>query len=85
MNSKFDELRAWLDGEVFTDNIRLTMYSTDASDYRERPLAVVYPRHETDIRELIRFATRENLTLIPRAAGTSLAGQVVGSGIVVDV
>ncbi len=82
---QFDELRARLDGEVFTDNVRLILYSTDASDYRERPLAVVYPRHEADIRELVRFAARENLTLIPRAAGTSLAGQVVGSGIVVDV
>lgn len=82
---KFKQLKARIEGEVFTDNIRLTMYSTDASDYRERPVAVVYPRHETDIRELIRFATDEKITLIPRAAGTSLAGQVVGSGIVVDV
>jgi FAD/FMN-containing dehydrogenase/Fe-S oxidoreductase len=81
----FTELRARFDGEVFTDNIRLIIYSTDASDYRERPLAVVYPRHEADIRELVRFAARENLTLIPRTAGTSLAGQVVGNGIVVDV
>jgi FAD/FMN-containing dehydrogenase/Fe-S oxidoreductase len=81
----FDDLRARVDGEVFTDNVRLILYSTDASDYRERPLAVVYPRHEADIRELVRFAARENITLIPRAAGTSLAGQVVGSGIVVDV
>ncbi len=61
------------------------MYSTDASDYKERPQAVVYPRHENDIRELIRFSKKENITLIPRAAGTSLAGQVVGNGIVVDV
>ncbi len=82
---KFKQLRARLDGEVFTDNIRLTMYSTDASDYRERPMAVVYPRHEADIRELVKFATAEKITLIPRTAGTSLAGQVVGSGVIVDV
>ena len=82
---KFNQLRARLDGEVFTDNIRLTMYSTDASDYRERPMAVVYPRHEADIRELVKFATAEKITLIPRTAGTSLAGQVVGSGVIVDV
>ncbi|MCK5135101.1 MAG: FAD-binding protein [Bacteroidales bacterium] len=81
----FNELRARLDGEVFTDNLRLIMYSTDASDYKEKPLAVVYPRHENDIRELIRYAREENVTLIPRTAGTSLAGQVVGKGIVVDV
>jgi len=82
---RFKQLRSRLDGEVFTDNIRLTMYSTDASDYRERPMAVVYPRHDADIRELIRFANEEKITLIPRAAGTSLAGQVVGNGVVVDI
>ena len=82
---KFDELAARLDGEVFTDNLRLTVYSTDASAYKEKPVAVVYPRHENDIRELVRFSAREKITLIPRTAGTSLAGQVVGSGIVVDV
>lgn len=61
------------------------MYSTDASDYREQPLAVVYPVHENDIRELVRFARENSISLIPRTAGTSLAGQVVGSGIVVDM
>ncbi len=84
-HNRLQELRARLDGDVHTDQLRLIMYSTDASDYREQPLAVVYPRHENDIRELVRFAGETNLTLIPRAAGTSLAGQVVGSGIVVDV
>ncbi len=61
------------------------MYSTDASDYKEYPQAVVYPKHENDIRELVRFARKNHLSLIPRAAGTSLAGQVVGNGMVVDV
>jgi FAD/FMN-containing dehydrogenase/Fe-S oxidoreductase len=81
----FKELRAQMDGDVFTDDIRRIIYSTDASDYKERPRAVVYPRHENDIRAIVRFAKREGITLIPRTAGTSLAGQVVGSGIVVDV
>ncbi|MEN8227621.1 MAG: FAD-linked oxidase C-terminal domain-containing protein [Bacteroidota bacterium] len=85
VNDRFDALRARLDGEVYTDRVRLIMYSTDASDYKERPQAVVYPHHENDIRELVRFARETNLTLIPRTAGTSLAGQVVGNGIVVDV
>jgi len=85
VNDRFNGLRARIDGEVHTDLTRLIMYSTDASDYKEKPLAVVYPRHENDIRELVRFAREVNLTLIPRTAGTSLAGQVVGNGIVVDV
>jgi len=61
------------------------MYATDASDYKEVPLAVVYPLHEADIRELVRFASENGISLIPRTAGTSLAGQVVGKGIVVDM
>ena len=58
---------------------------TDASAYRELPQAVAFPKTVDDIRELIRFAVKEKTSLIPRTAGTSLAGQVVGKGIVVDV
>jgi len=61
------------------------MYATDASDYKELPRAVVYPKHEADIRELVRFASKNSISLIPRTAGTSLAGQVVGNGMVVDM
>jgi len=61
------------------------MYATDASDYKEVPQAVVYPKHESDIRELVRFAGENSISLIPRTAGTSLAGQVVGNGVVVDM
>ena len=61
------------------------MYATDASDYRELPRAVVYPKNESDIRELVRFASENSISLIPRTAGTSLAGQVVGNGVVVDM
>ncbi len=61
------------------------MYYTDASEYKEYPQAVVYPAHENDIRELVRFAIQNQVSLIPRTAGTSLAGQVVGNGIVVDL
>ena len=85
MQNEFGRLRAKLDGELHTDRLRRLMYATDASDYKELPEAVAYPRHEADIRELVRFASRTGRTLIPRAAGTSLAGQVVGSGVVVDV
>jgi len=63
----------------------LLIYATDASDYKEVPLAVAYPKHEADIRELVRFASENKISLIPRTAGTSLAGQVVGKGIVVDM
>ena len=62
-----------------------TLYATDASVYRELPLAVALPQNSNDIKELIRFANQEKISLIPRAAGTSLAGQCVGDGIVVDI
>jgi FAD/FMN-containing dehydrogenase/Fe-S oxidoreductase len=74
-----------LTGELFTDTTHRLLYATDASAYREVPLAVALPAHVKDIQRLIKFAAENNTTLIPRTAGTSLAGQVVGNGIVVDV
>ena len=74
-----------MDGDLFTDEISLLTYSTDASVYRETPLAVTRPRNANDIKKLIQFARENRTSLIPRTAGTSLAGQVVGNGIIVDV
>jgi len=85
MQDKLIRLAAELAGDLKYDNIHLTIYSTDASVYRERPLAVAFPKNSDDIKTLIRFAKTHKTSLIPRGAGTSLAGQVVGSGIVVDV
>jgi FAD/FMN-containing dehydrogenase/Fe-S oxidoreductase len=62
-----------------------TLYATDASVYKEYPLAVAYPKSRKDIQLLIEFARRQKTSLIPRTAGTSLGGQVVGNGIVVDM
>ncbi|CDF79406.1 FAD-linked oxidase-like protein [Formosa agariphila KMM 3901] len=74
-----------LEGELFYDDLMKSIYATDASVYRRLPLAVAYPKHETDLKVLIAFANTNKVTLIPRTAGTSLAGQCVGEGIVVDV
>ncbi|MGK0356941.1 MAG: FAD/FMN-containing dehydrogenase/Fe-S oxidoreductase [Spirosomataceae bacterium] len=73
------------DGDLYTDETMRTLYATDASAYRELPVAVAIPKNEEDIQRLITFANYRKVTLIPRAAGTSLAGQVVGSGMVVDI
>jgi FAD/FMN-containing dehydrogenase/Fe-S oxidoreductase len=78
------DLAARLDGELRLDDVARAIYSTDASEYQERPLAVALPKSEADVRELVRFAAAHRVPLVPRAAGTSLAGQVVGGGIVVD-
>ena len=85
MNEKLEQLASELDGEFYTDNIIRTLYATDASAYREMPLAVAVPKTTEDIKKLIAFANAEKTSLIPRTAGTSLAGQVVGNGIIVDV
>ncbi len=74
-----------LKGDLYTDKKTRLLYATDASAYREMPKAVALPKDSEDIRELIKFARETGISLIPRTAGTSLAGQVVGSGIVVDV
>jgi FAD/FMN-containing dehydrogenase/Fe-S oxidoreductase len=72
-------------GELFWDEMMRGIYATDASVYRALPMAVCYPKDKNDIQLLISFAKKIQLSLIPRAAGTSLAGQCVGDGIVVDV
>ncbi len=73
------------EGEIQIDDLTRTIYSTDASAYQEMPVAVAFPKSESDIENLIELARDNSVGIIPRTAGTSLAGQVVGSGIVVDV
>lgn len=79
------DLKSNLSGELFYDDLMKSLYATDASVYRMLPLAVAYPKDDEDIKKLIAFAQSQKTSLIPRTAGTSLAGQCVGKGIVVDV
>ena len=88
--SDFKILQESFAGELYFDNsikhnAQKILYSTDASVYQEKPLAVAIPRDAKDLKTLIKFAKEFQTTLIPRAAGTSLAGQVVGKGIIVDI
>ncbi|MER0441454.1 FAD-linked oxidase C-terminal domain-containing protein [Emticicia sp. W12TSBA100-4] len=85
INQQLQQLAKELAGEFYLDDVMRTLYATDASAYREMPLAVAIPKDESDIQKLIAFARKNNTSLIPRTAGTSLAGQVVGNGIIVDV
>ena len=80
-----DALRKQLEGELYTDEAWRLMYATDASAYREKPLGVARPKNVRDLHHIIHFASQTKIPLIPRTAGTSLAGQVVGNGLVVDV
>ena len=81
----FGQLASRISGELHTGTTLRRLYATDASEYQEMPAGVVFPKSDDDLREVIRFANRNQLGLIPRAAGTSLAGQCVGNGLVVDV
>ena len=80
-----EALASELDGELHVDLAVRKLYSTDASVYQELPLAVAIPRSEADVQKLVLLAREHGTNLIPRTAGTSLSGQVVGNGIVVDV
>ena len=85
IHSKLTALAKQIQGKFYFDDTMRKLYATDASAYREMPLAVAIPKTKEDLLELIRFADAEQVSIIPRAAGTSLAGQVVGSGIIVDI
>ena len=85
MKEQLKKLAKELEGDLFFDKMIRTLYATDASSYREMPLAVAIPKTKKDLSKLIVFAAANNTSLIPRTAGTSLAGQVVGNGIIVDV
>ncbi|RFS22076.1 FAD-binding oxidoreductase [Chitinophaga silvatica] len=85
MRDKLEQLARKLEGTLYTDDTMRTLYATDASAYREMPLAVAIPKNTDDLKTLISFARENKTSLIPRTAGTSLAGQVVGNGIVTDV
>ena len=74
----FSTLKSNFKGEVFTDNIHRIIYATDASAYREMPLAVCVPIDDNDIRSVIAFAHDNGLSIIPRASG--LNGFAVSMG-----
>lgn len=71
--------------KILTDSLHKIAYATDASVYREIPYGVAYPETVEDVQELIEIVKKKGLDLIPRAGGTSIAGQVVGCGIVADI
>jgi len=85
LKNSLRQLANELEGELYYDELWKTIYATDASVYREIPLAVSTPKSKQDLIRLIKFARENKTTLIPRTAGTSLAGQCTGDGIIVDV
>ncbi|MFA8436312.1 MAG: FAD-binding and (Fe-S)-binding domain-containing protein [Marinifilaceae bacterium] len=84
-NTSFADLLENFKGEFHQDYATRLLYATDASAYKVLPQAVAFPKDENDLKIMIHLANANNTSLIPRTAGTSLAGQVVGDGIVVDI
>lgn len=78
------DLRKRVRGDVSFDEVRRGIYSTDASIYRIMPVVVVCPRDETDVRMAVQTAAEHGVTILPRAGGTSLGGQVVGTSMILD-
>jgi FAD/FMN-containing dehydrogenase/Fe-S oxidoreductase len=80
-----DDLKGVVKGELLFDDLSRTLYSTDASIFEVRPLGVVLPRDEEDVQALLRYAADHQVPLVPRGAGTGVAGESLGAGLVVDL
>ncbi len=79
-----EDLTPVLQGEIRCDPLTVAMYATDGSLYQVPPLGVVCPRHRDDVVALVQYAAQERIPLFPRGAGTGLAGESLGPGLVVD-
>jgi anaerobic glycerol-3-phosphate dehydrogenase C subunit len=76
------DLKAKISGEVLFDDISRVLFSTNACMYQIKPLGVVVPRNIEDIVETVRYCSERQIPITSRGAGTSLAGQAIGSGII---
>lgn len=84
MKAIFDSLNKSIKGEVLVDDYSLGMYATDASIYQIKPIAIVLPKDAEDVKSTVALAQKNKISILPRGAGTSLAGQTVGRSIILD-
>src|SRR5438105_3554559 len=80
-----DDLKGIVKGQLLFDDLSRALYSTDASIFEVRPAGVVVPRDEEDVCALVRYAGEHQVPLVPRGAGTGMAGEALGPGLVVDL
>ena len=80
-----DDLQGVVRGELLFDDLSRVLYGSDASLFEVRPAAVVVPRDEEDLCALVRYAGENQIPLVPRGAGSGLAGEALGAGLVVDL
>jgi FAD/FMN-containing dehydrogenase/Fe-S oxidoreductase len=80
-----DDLKGIVKGELLFDDLSRALYSTDASIFQVQPLGVAVPRDEGECTALVRYAAEHQVPLVPRGAGTGLAGEALGGGLIVDL
>jgi FAD/FMN-containing dehydrogenase/Fe-S oxidoreductase len=84
VNTPFSELAKSLDGELHTDFLRCHLLATDASIFKQIPVAVAYPKSTADVQAVVRYCRDHGLSVHPRGAGSGLCGAAVGMGVVLD-
>lgn len=80
-----DDLQRIIKGEVLDDDQTLTTYSKDASIFVIKPKIVVFPKDSGDIKSLVKFALKNNLSITVRSGGTDMTGGAIGEGIILDI
>jgi FAD/FMN-containing dehydrogenase/Fe-S oxidoreductase len=81
----FNDLQKRITGHLCTDTYSRILYSTDASNYQVMPYGVLIPKTVEDIQAAVELAAKYGVPILPRAAGSSLAGQAVNEAVVIDV
>src|SRR5215216_5660982 len=79
-----NEMRKHFTGDIRLDPASRVLYSTDASIYQIEPLGVVFPKNQEDLHAAVELAAKYAIPILPRGAGTSLAGQAIGDALILD-
>jgi FAD/FMN-containing dehydrogenase/Fe-S oxidoreductase len=79
-----NELHKHFTGDIRLDLASCILYSTDASIYQIEPLGVVFPKTQDDLHAAVELAAKYKIPMLPRGAGTSLAGQAIGNALIID-
>jgi FAD/FMN-containing dehydrogenase/Fe-S oxidoreductase len=80
-----DDLQGIVRGDLLFDELSRVLYSTDASIFQVQPAGIVVPRDEADVQALVRYAAEQGVPLVARGAGSGLAGEALGPGLIVDL
>lgn len=79
-----NELTRRFTGDVRLDSASRILYSTDASIYQIEPSGIVIPKTQDDLHAVVELAAKYAIPVLPRGAGTSLAGQAIGNSLILD-